>query len=77
MVGEKDRQTTIGKQKVVARDNVHYGIGKRQHVTNVSKARELTSGDLSKISDPYTRLSLQLQAAFGLRRGESIKIRPE
>jgi len=67
----------IGKQKVVAWDNVHYGIGKRQYVTNVSKARELTSGDLSKISDPYTRLSLQLQAAFGLRRGESIKIRPE
>ncbi len=67
----------IGKQKVVARDNVHYGIGKRQHVTNVSKARELTSGDLSKISDAYTRISLELQVAFGLRRGESIKIRPE
>jgi hypothetical protein len=67
----------IGKQKVVARDNVHYGIGKRQYITNVSKARELTSGDLSKISDPYTRLSLQLQAAFGLRREESIKIQPE
>jgi len=37
----------------------------------------LASSDLSKISDPYTRMSLQLQAAFGLRRGESIKIRPE
>jgi hypothetical protein len=67
----------IGKQKVVASDNAHYGIGKRQYVTNVSKARELTTGDLSKITDPYTRMSLRLQAAFGLRRGESIKIRPE
>jgi hypothetical protein len=67
----------IGKQKVVARDNEHYGIGERQYVTNVSKARELTTGDLSKITDPYTRMSLRLQAAFGLRRGESIKIRPE
>ena len=67
----------IGKQNVVARDNDHYGIGRRQHVTNVSKARELTAGDLAKITDPYTRMSLQLQAAFGLRREESIKIRPE
>jgi hypothetical protein len=67
----------IGKQKVVARDNEHYGIGRRQYVTNVSKARELLTGDLSKITDPYTRMSLRLQAAFGLRRGESIKIRPE
>jgi len=67
----------IGRQKVVANDNAHYGIGYRQYVTNVSKARELTADDLSKITDPYTRMSLQLQAAFGLRRGESIKIRPE
>ncbi|MDP2706526.1 MAG: phage integrase N-terminal domain-containing protein, partial [Burkholderiales bacterium] len=67
----------IGRQKVVASDNANYGIGQRQYVTNVSKARELTAGDLSKITDPYTRMSLQLQAAFGLRRGESIKIQPE
>ena len=67
----------IDKQKVVARDNEHYGIGRRQYVTNVSKARELTTGDLFKITDTYTRMSLRLQAAFGLRRGESIKIRPE
>ena len=67
----------IGKQNVIAKDNDHYGIGHRQYVTNISKARELTVGDLSKITDPYTRMSLQLQAAFGLRRGESIKIRPE
>ena len=72
LVGREDRQA-----EVVARDNEHYGIGNRQYVTNVSKARELTVGDLAKITDPYTRMSLQLQAAFGLRRGESIKIRPE
>jgi len=67
----------IGKPSVVARDNEHYGIGERQYVTNVSKARQLTAGDLSKVSDRYTHLSLRLQAAFGLRRAESIKIRPE
>jgi hypothetical protein len=62
---------------VIAKDNDHYGIGHRQYVTNTSKARELTGGDLSQIADPYTRMSLQLQAAFGLRRAESIKIQPE
>ena len=67
----------IGKQNVVARGNDQYGIGRRQYVTNINKARELTVGDLAKITDPYSRLSLQLQAAFGLRREESIKIRPE
>ena len=67
----------IGKQNVVARDNSHYGIENRKYVTNVSKARELTAGDLSRITDPYSQMSLRLQAAFGLRRGESIKIKPE
>ena len=67
----------IGKQNVIARDNDHYGIGKRQYVTNVSKARELSGSELSRITDPFTAMSLRLQAAFGLRRGESIKIRPE
>jgi len=66
----------IGKQNVIARSNKNYGIANRQYVTNVSKARELTGGDLSKVTDPYTRLSLKLQAAFGLRRAESIKIQP-
>ncbi len=67
----------IGKQNVIARDNDHYGIGNRQYVTNVSKARELSGAELGRITDPYTAMSLRLQAAFGLRRGESIKIRPE
>ncbi len=67
----------IGKQNVLARDNDHYGIGNRQYVTNISKARQLTSEELARITDPYTAMSLRLQAAFGLRREESIKIRPE
>lgn len=67
----------IGKQNVIARDNAHYGIGNRQFVAQVSKARELSAADLGRITDPYTAMSLRLQAAFGLRRAESIKIRPE
>ena len=66
----------IAKQNVIFKDNDQYGIARRRYVTNVSKSRELTDGDLAKITDPYTALSLRLQAAFGLRREESIKIRP-
>ena len=66
----------IAKQNVVFKDNAQYGIAKRQYVTNVSQARELTSGDLAKVPDAYTALSLKLQAAFGLRREESMKIKP-
>jgi hypothetical protein len=66
----------VGKQNVIARDNAHYGIPDRVYVTNVSKARELTAAELARVSDPYTSMSLKLQAAFGLRREESIKIRP-
>ena len=68
----------IGKQNV-ARANDHYAIGNRQYVTNVSRTRELSGTELGlcRITDPYTAMSLRLQAAFGLRRGESIKIRPE
>jgi site-specific recombinase XerC len=65
-----------GKQNVVARSNDSYGIADRQLVSSANKARELTPADVSKVTDPYTRASLKLQAAFGLRREESIKIRP-
>ena len=67
----------IAKQNVIARDNSHYAIENRKYVTNVSKARELSGTELGRITDPYTAMSLRLQAAFGLRREESIKIRPE
>jgi hypothetical protein len=67
----------VNKASVMARDNEHYGIARRRYVTNLDKSRTLTSGDLAKVTDPYTQLSLKLQAAFGLRLEESIKIRPD
>ena len=67
----------IDKQNIVARDNAAYGIADRRHVTNDSKATVLEADKLAKVSDPYTAMSLRLQEAFGLRREESIKIRPE
>jgi site-specific recombinase XerC len=66
----------VGKQNVIARSNDDYGIERRVFVTNVSKARELLAEELAKVTDPYSRLSLRFQMEFGLRREESIKIRP-
>jgi integrase len=66
----------VGKQNVIAATNDHYGIARRVFVTNASKARTLRADELERVNDPYTRLSLMLQAEFGLRKEESIKVRP-
>nr|WP_315253445.1 phage integrase N-terminal domain-containing protein [uncultured Duganella sp.] len=66
----------IGKDNIIPRDNASYDIDKRTFVTNISKAQVLDDARLAKITDPYTAMSLRLQAAFGLRREESIKIAP-
>ena len=66
----------IGKSNMLAKDNTVYGIPDRQLVSTVNKARDLTAIELARIPDPYIRISLKLQAAFGLRRAESIKIQP-
>jgi integrase len=63
----------LGKPNIVARSNDAYGIADRRFVTNVSKAGALQEGQLARITDTNSRLSLELQAAFGLRRAESIK----
>lgn len=44
-------------------------------MTNISKAREL-GRKLDQITDAHVRMSLQLQAAFGLRRKESLLFQP-
>lgn len=67
----------VNKANVMARDNDAYGIARRVYATNIDKSRTLSDGDLAKVTDPYTQLSLKLQAAFGLRREESIKIQPK
>lgn len=53
-----------------------YGIARRVHVTNISKAQVLDTDKLALVTDPNTSMSLRPQAAFGLRREESIKIIP-
>jgi site-specific recombinase XerC len=66
----------VGKPNIIARSNDTYDIERRVFVTNVSKARELAEEDVEKIKDPFSRASLRLQEAFGLRKGESIKFNP-
>jgi hypothetical protein len=79
----KNRMTTlrwwaekIGKQNIVARTNAAYGIPDHVYVTNISKAKEFAMEQLENIRTICARVSLRLQAAFGLRREESIKIVP-
>jgi Phage integrase, N-terminal len=79
----KNRMTTlrwwaekVGKQNVMARTNAAYGIPDRLYVTNISKAKDLAMEQLENIRTLCIRVSLRLQAAFGLRREESIKIVP-
>ena len=66
----------VNKPSIIAKDNSVYGIGKREYVAKESKAQELDEKKLSEISDPYVHLSIRMQAAFGLRREESIKFNP-
>ena len=66
----------VNKPSIIAKDNDVYGIGKRTCVAKESKALVLDDKKLSRISDQHARLSIRLQAAFGLRREESIKFNP-
>ena len=66
----------VQRQNVVARHNDHYGVPSRVFVTNVSKATSLDETALEQVRDPHVRMSLELQAAFGLRREEAIKFMP-
>ena len=65
----------VGKPAVIARDNAAYAIPQRQYVTNTDKSRTLDER-LQKITDHHVRMSVRLQAAFGLRREEAIKFIP-
>lgn len=79
----KNRMTTLrwwcektGRGQLMDRSNDAYGIARRVYIGTTSKAWVLDGTHLERIGDPYTAMSLRLQAAFGLRREESIKIVP-
>ena len=66
----------VGKPDIVPKNNDAFDIGKRSQVARESKAWELKEAHPAKVTDEYVRLSLRLQAAFGLRREEAIKFSP-
>lgn len=63
----------INKSSVVA-DNAQLAIEKRVYIPRGNRA--IYNPDFSKISNKYVRISLELQRVFGLRREESLKIKP-
>lgn len=65
----------IENPRIIHRDNKSYGIEDRKYVDNHKNiAKSLDRSDLSRVSNPYIKMSLRLQEAFGLRREEAIKI---
>jgi len=70
VVGRADRQGERGRPRE------RRLCGRRQFVTNQDKGKDLDPAKVGEVSSPHVAMSLRLQEAFGLRREESIKIRP-
>lgn len=66
----------INARGILPASNDAYGLPPRSGIAHVSKAQELPGDILAKIPDVHLRMSLALQRTFGLRREESIKIKP-
>jgi integrase len=66
----------VGNPGAIAPQNSTYGIPERETVARASKAREVPPDVLARVGDRYVRMALELQRAFGLRREESMKLRP-
>jgi site-specific recombinase XerD len=64
----------INKPNLIPKHNQQLNIGKRNYLPTHNKA--IHNPDFSNITDPFIKASLALQAHFGLRRSESIKIIP-
>ncbi len=66
----------LGKPGVAGVTNDQLGIEHRQYVAIESKAIAVDADRLEGVRDEHLRMSLRLQAAFGLRREEALKIQP-
>jgi hypothetical protein len=65
--------SAINKTQVVPSNKI-LAIPPRIYVSSINKAKY--DPDFSRISNPYVLISMQLQRVFGLRREESLKIKP-
>lgn len=77
LAGLQDARELVNSREATVGHFLLVGIDDRVYVTNVSKSTEVTTQQLSLITDPSTRISLCLEEVFGLRREESIKIKPQ
>src|SRR5580765_8348590 len=66
----------VNRASVMPRTNAEFGVAPRVRVAKVSKAIMIEDDCLAQVYDPYVRMSLALQRAYGLRRKESLMIRP-
>jgi integrase len=66
----------VGRESIMVADNQYYGLTPKKPYTDVNKAKLLPLTVLEQIKDPHVKMSLRLQAAFGLRREESVKFIP-
>lgn len=67
---------TAGMPHLAQQDNDGYGIGRRQFVTNEDRSVLFEPKQVAALSDPYVRMSAELQREFGLRREEAMKFIP-
>ena len=65
----------IGRPGVVP-SNGALGIANREYVTNEDKSVVLGPDKLALVTDAHVAMALRMEAAFGLRREEAIKLTP-
>ena len=65
----------VGKPGLIGKDNEAFGLAERVRF-NGNRAKRADDETLAKVQDARVRLALKLEAAFGLRREEVLKMRP-
>lgn len=65
----------VGKPGLLPKTNDTYGLAERGRFSG-NKAKRLEGEALERVRDTRVQLALKLEAAFGLRREEALKLRP-
>ncbi len=65
----------VGKPGLIPKNNDSFGLEARPRFTE-NKAKKADETLLGKVRDERLKLALKLEAAFGLRREEALKMRP-
>lgn len=65
----------VGKPGLLPKTNDTFGLAERGRFSG-NKAKRLEGAALERLRDTRVQLALKLEAAFGLRREEALKLRP-